>query len=98
MCSESVPEAVIAMISSIDGWRVVAPGFARSVNRILGGERSIRVPRETARGANMAGSSGSSKLRALPKRRGAINPAERQLRIDLAAAFRLVAHFGWDDL
>jgi ribulose-5-phosphate 4-epimerase/fuculose-1-phosphate aldolase len=28
----------------------------------------------------------------------AISPDERQTRIDLAAAYRLVAHFGWDDL
>ncbi len=27
-----------------------------------------------------------------------ISPDERQTRIDLAAAYRLVAHFGWDDL
>src|SRR5215212_3598115 len=25
-------------------------------------------------------------------------PAEHQTRVDLAAAFRLVAHYGWDDL
>src|ERR1700734_3661028 len=25
-------------------------------------------------------------------------PTEHQLRIDLAACYRLVAHFGWDDL
>ncbi len=30
--------------------------------------------------------------------RGDQSPAERQIRIDLAAAYRLVAHFGWDDL
>jgi ribulose-5-phosphate 4-epimerase/fuculose-1-phosphate aldolase len=28
----------------------------------------------------------------------AISDAERAIRIDLAAAFRLVAHYGWDDL
>lgn len=28
----------------------------------------------------------------------AMSPEERQTRIDLAAAYRLVAHFGWDDL
>jgi ribulose-5-phosphate 4-epimerase/fuculose-1-phosphate aldolase len=27
-----------------------------------------------------------------------VSEAERQLRIDLAACYRLVAHFGWDDL
>ncbi len=27
-----------------------------------------------------------------------MSPEERQVRIDLAAAYRLVAHFGWDDL
>jgi ribulose-5-phosphate 4-epimerase/fuculose-1-phosphate aldolase len=27
-----------------------------------------------------------------------ISPEERQTRVDLAAAYRLVAHFGWDDL
>lgn len=27
-----------------------------------------------------------------------MSPDERQTRIDLAAAYRLVAHFGWDDL
>jgi ribulose-5-phosphate 4-epimerase/fuculose-1-phosphate aldolase len=27
-----------------------------------------------------------------------VEAAERQIRIDLAAAYRLVAHFGWDDL
>ncbi len=26
------------------------------------------------------------------------SPAEQQLRVDLAACYRLVAHFGWDDL
>src|SRR5437879_3203716 len=26
------------------------------------------------------------------------NEGERQLRIDLAACYRLVAHFGWDDI
>lgn len=27
-----------------------------------------------------------------------INSAEDSLRVDLAACYRLVAHFGWDDL
>jgi ribulose-5-phosphate 4-epimerase/fuculose-1-phosphate aldolase len=51
-------------------------------------------------GSNSSNNSSNSKVRALPKRRAAssTSPAERQLRIDLAAAFRLVAHFGWDDL
>src|SRR5678815_5901400 len=26
------------------------------------------------------------------------NPSEKDLRVDLAACYRLVAHFGWDDL
>ena len=30
--------------------------------------------------------------------RPAMSPEERQTRIDLAAAYRLVAHYGWDDL
>ena len=27
-----------------------------------------------------------------------VSEAEWQLRVDLAACYRLVAHFGWDDL
>ena len=34
----------------------------------------------------------------LPHRRHEISPAEWKLRVDLAAAYRLVALFGWDDL
>ncbi len=30
--------------------------------------------------------------------RGNVSPEEWQQRVDLAAAYRLVAHFGWDDL
>lgn len=30
--------------------------------------------------------------------RPSIDPAEWQMRLDLAAAYRLVAHYGWDDL
>ncbi|MCS7100246.1 MAG: class II aldolase/adducin family protein [Burkholderiaceae bacterium] len=31
-------------------------------------------------------------------RRDEVTPQEWQVRVDLAAAYRLVAHFGWDDL
>jgi len=34
----------------------------------------------------------------MPHRRDQIAPVEWQLRVDLAAAYRLVAMFGWDDL
>jgi ribulose-5-phosphate 4-epimerase/fuculose-1-phosphate aldolase len=34
----------------------------------------------------------------IPDRRGAVSAEEWQLRVDLAAAYRLVALFGWDDL
>jgi ribulose-5-phosphate 4-epimerase/fuculose-1-phosphate aldolase len=34
----------------------------------------------------------------IPSRRAACSPEEWQLRVDLAAAYRLVAMFGWDDL
>ena len=34
----------------------------------------------------------------VPSRRGEVSDAEWQLRVDLAAAYRLVALFGWDDL
>jgi ribulose-5-phosphate 4-epimerase/fuculose-1-phosphate aldolase len=34
----------------------------------------------------------------IPSRREQLSPAEWQLRVDLAAAYRLVALFGWDDL
>ena len=27
-----------------------------------------------------------------------VSPEEWQVRVDLAAAYRLVAHYGWDDL
>ena len=30
--------------------------------------------------------------------RDAISPAEWQARVDLAAVYRLVAHYGWDDV
>lgn len=33
-----------------------------------------------------------------PSRRGEVSDSEWQLRVDLAAAYRLVALFGWDDL
>ena len=34
----------------------------------------------------------------IPSRRGEVSDAEWQTRVDLAAAYRLVALFGWDDL
>ncbi|MGC8119922.1 class II aldolase/adducin family protein [Marinobacter sp. VGCF2001] len=33
-----------------------------------------------------------------PSRKDTVSPEEWQLRVDLAAAYRLVAHFGWDEL
>jgi ribulose-5-phosphate 4-epimerase/fuculose-1-phosphate aldolase len=34
----------------------------------------------------------------IPSRQGQVSPEEWRLRVDLAAAYRLVARFGWDDL
>src|SRR3954471_19708309 len=34
----------------------------------------------------------------IPSRQHEISPEEWQVRVDLAAAYRLVAHFRWDDL
>ena len=34
----------------------------------------------------------------IPHRRDHVSPEEWRLRVDLAAAYRLVALFGWDDL
>ena len=34
----------------------------------------------------------------VPSRKGQVSPEEWAVRVDLAAAYRLVAHFGWDDL
>ena len=34
----------------------------------------------------------------LSERPRAINPEEWAVRVDLAACYRLIAHFGWDDL
>ncbi|HMW23788.1 MAG TPA: class II aldolase, partial [Burkholderiaceae bacterium] len=34
----------------------------------------------------------------IPSLREQVSPAEWQARVDLAAAYRLVALFGWDDL
>ncbi|MEW6695456.1 Decarboxylase NovR [Tepidimonas thermarum] len=34
----------------------------------------------------------------IPSRQGQVSDAEWQVRVDLAAAYRLVAAFGWDDL
>ena len=36
--------------------------------------------------------------RLLPRLEGKVSPEEWQTRVDLAAAYRLVAHFRWDDL
>jgi ribulose-5-phosphate 4-epimerase/fuculose-1-phosphate aldolase len=36
--------------------------------------------------------------RLLPRLEGTVSPEEWQTRVDLAAAYRLVAHFRWDDL
>ena len=33
-----------------------------------------------------------------PSLKGRVSDAEWQLRVDLAAAYRLIAHYGWDDL
>jgi ribulose-5-phosphate 4-epimerase/fuculose-1-phosphate aldolase len=34
----------------------------------------------------------------IPSRKGQVSPEEWAVRVDLAAAYRLVAHFGWEDL
>jgi len=34
----------------------------------------------------------------IPSLKGKVSDAEWQARVDLAAAYRLIAHFGWDDL
>jgi ribulose-5-phosphate 4-epimerase/fuculose-1-phosphate aldolase len=40
-----------------------------------------------------------NKLASVPKSsRGEISPAEWQARVDLAAVYRLTAHYGWDDV
>jgi ribulose-5-phosphate 4-epimerase/fuculose-1-phosphate aldolase len=41
-----------------------------------------------------------NKLASVPKiaTRDGISPAEMQARIDLAAVYRLLAHYGWDDV
>ena len=40
-----------------------------------------------------------NKLASIPKSsRGEISPAEWQARVDLAAVYRLTAHYGWDDV
>ena len=36
--------------------------------------------------------------RVLPDVKSVVSAQEWQLRVDLAAAYRLVAHYGWDDL
>jgi ribulose-5-phosphate 4-epimerase/fuculose-1-phosphate aldolase len=40
----------------------------------------------------------SAAIIAMPSRRAQVSPEEWQLRVDLAAAYRLVALFKWDDL
>ena len=40
----------------------------------------------------------SHELPELPSLQGQVSPAEWQARVDLAAAYRLIALFGWDDL
>ena len=37
-------------------------------------------------------------LEDIPSLKGRVSDEEWQLRVDLAAAYRLVAHYGWDDL
>ena len=37
-------------------------------------------------------------MRPMPSMRDQVSPDEWALRVDLAAAYRLVAHYGWDDL
>ena len=40
-----------------------------------------------------------NKLASVPKSsRDEISPAEWQARVDLAAVYRLTAHYGWDDV
>ena len=41
-----------------------------------------------------------NKLASVPKvaTRDGISPAEMQARVDLAAVYRLLAHYGWDDV
>jgi hypothetical protein len=34
----------------------------------------------------------------IPSLKGKVSDEEWAIRVDLAAAYRLVAHFGWDDL
>ncbi len=34
----------------------------------------------------------------IPSLKGKVSPEEWQTRVDLAAAYRLVAMYGWDDL
>ncbi len=35
---------------------------------------------------------------AIPSLEGKVSDEEWKIRVDLAAAYRLVAHYGWDDL
>ena len=46
----------------------------------------------------MAPSLAVQRTTAGPSLREAVSPAEWAARVDLAAAYRLVAHYGWDDL
>jgi ribulose-5-phosphate 4-epimerase/fuculose-1-phosphate aldolase len=43
----------------------------------------------------MSATAAAPELRTAPRK---VSPEEWQARVDLAAAYRLVAHFGWDDL
>ncbi|WP_234994915.1 hypothetical protein [Microbulbifer donghaiensis] len=39
-----------------------------------------------------------TQLDTIPSLKGKVSDAEWQLRVDLAAAYRLVAHYGWTTL
>lgn len=39
-----------------------------------------------------------TQLDTIPSLKGKVSDEEWQLRVDLAAAYRLIAHYGWDDL
>ncbi|WP_323845397.1 class II aldolase/adducin family protein [Microbulbifer magnicolonia] len=39
-----------------------------------------------------------AQLDSIPSLQGKVSDVEWQLRVDLAAAYRLIAHYGWDDL
>jgi ribulose-5-phosphate 4-epimerase/fuculose-1-phosphate aldolase len=48
--------------------------------------------------APVASAHGAAPSLRIPSLRGEVGPAEWQARVDLAAAYRLVAMYGWDDL